>query len=195
MADEGGEQHAPAQEHSGGPSEPSDAGNTDSRVATDAHEHRDSQQGATDKPGSTENAIDASGTGSGDGSEPASPHASAPPLESSTSSLALPKSDPFLSIDPDITSPDELVAMLRGQITDLTGQVTSLNSKLIKSYTQRGEIEDDLHDIQEEHTILKMKHAELERERDRWTKEIEAGGWVERVSPGHVLPVGQDREN
>lgn len=180
MADEGGEQHAPAQEHSGGPSEPSDAGNTDSRAATDAHEQRDSQEGATDKPGSTENAIDASGTGSGDGSEPASPHASAPPLESSTSSLALPKSDPFLSIDPDITSPDELVAMLRGQITDLTGQVTSLNSKLIKSYTQRGEIEDDLHDIQEEHTILKMKHAELERERDRWTKEIEAGGWVER---------------
>lgn len=99
----------------------------------------------------------------------------------SASSLVLPLTDPILALDPDVSSVDELVAMLRGQITDLAGQVTSLNSKLVKSYTQRGEIEDDLHDTQEQEALLKMKVAELERERERWTKEIEAGGWVEKV--------------
>lgn len=101
----------------------------------------------------------------------------------SASSLVLPLTDPILSLDPDVSSVDELVAMLRGQITDLAGQVSSLNSKLVKSYTQRGEIEDDLHDTKEQEALLKMRVAELERDQARWTKEIEAGGWVEKVRP------------
>jgi hypothetical protein len=111
----------------------------------------------------------------------------------SASSLVLPLTDPILALDPDVSSVDELVAMLRGQITDLAGQVTSLNSKLVKSYTQRGEIEDDLHDTQEQEALLKMKVAELERERERWTKEIEAGGWVEKVRARALLPRRPDR--
>ncbi|KPV74956.1 uncharacterized protein RHOBADRAFT_2766, partial [Rhodotorula graminis WP1] len=66
----------------------------------------------------------------------------------------------------DASSPDELVAFLRGQITDLTGQVTSLNSKLVKSYTTRGELEDDLHDNEEAVRGLRQRnHVQGEMQR------------------------------
>lgn len=102
----------------------------------------------------------------------------------STSSLRLPRDDSHADLEePDPSSPDELVAFLRGQITDLTGQVTSLNSKLVKSYTTRGELEDDLHDNEEAVRGLRQRVAQLEQDKVKWDKEIEAGGWVEKVRP------------
>ncbi|GAA5975786.1 hypothetical protein JCM11641_005873 [Rhodosporidiobolus odoratus] len=120
------------------------------------------------------------------------PAASVPPLDSqpphhditaptaSTSSLNLPLSHPQPILDPPGVANDELVASLRSQVTDLTSQVTSLNSKLVKSYTTRGELEDDLHDKEEAEQRLKRRVAELEVDKHRWEKEIEQGGWVEK---------------
>lgn len=105
---------------------------------------------------------------------------------SSQSSLNLVR-DPSLQLDLPEASADELVAFLRGQITDLTSQVTSLNGKLVKSYTTRGDLEDNLHDIQEVEMQLKKRVKDLELDKERWTKEIEAGGWVERVSTKWLL--------
>ncbi|GAA5921772.1 hypothetical protein JCM3775_001813 [Rhodotorula graminis] len=121
-----------------------------------------------------------------DGADP--PSSSSPPSSAahpapaaSTSSLHLPRTDLHADLDePDASSPDELVAFLRGQITDLTGQVTSLNSKLVKSYTTRGELEDDLHDNEEAVRGLRQRVAQLEQDKVKWDKEIEAGGWVEK---------------
>ncbi|KAK4051084.1 hypothetical protein OIO90_004824 [Microbotryomycetes sp. JL221] len=74
-----------------------------------------------------------------------------------------------------------LVARLRSQITDLTSQVTSLNSKLVRSYTQTGDLEDELHDVRDHEQRLQHKVKELEDYKQRWEKEIERGGWVERA--------------
>lgn len=74
-----------------------------------------------------------------------------------------------------------LVASLRSQITDLTSQVTSLNSKLVSSYTRIGDFEDDLHDRADEVTRLKARVAALEKSKGDWEREIEVGGWVEKV--------------
>ncbi|GAA6028353.1 hypothetical protein JCM8097_006990 [Rhodosporidiobolus ruineniae] len=114
--------------------------------------------------------------GAGEGKD-SNPHV-AP--AASTSSLHLPLSDPQPNLDPPSASTDELVASLRGQITDLSSQVSSLNNKLVKSYTTRGELEDDLHDRIELQRRLTARVAELEADKQRWTKEIEAGGWVEK---------------
>jgi len=97
-----------------------------------------------------------------------------PPSNGSTDSLAD-------QIDPNSAS-FLLLASLRSQITDLTSQVTSLNSKLVKSYTQIGDLEDDLHDVRSEDQRLKAKLTTLEADKARWEREIEGGGWVERVS-------------
>lgn len=99
---------------------------------------------------------------------------------SSQSSINLLK-DPSLQLDPPQATADELVAFLRGQITDLTSQVTSLNGKLVKSYTTRGDLEDNLHESKEMEMGLRRRVKELEVDKERWTKEIEQGGWVERV--------------
>jgi hypothetical protein len=98
---------------------------------------------------------------------------------SSTTSLHLAQQDAL----PSTATTDELVAFLRGQITDLTSQVTSLNGKLVKSYTTRGDLEDTLHDTQEMERQLKKRVKDLETDKEKWTKEIEQGGWVERVRP------------
>jgi chromosome segregation ATPase len=79
-----------------------------------------------------------------------------------------------------------LVAQLRSQITDLTSQVTSLNTKLVKSYTTNGDLEDELHDTKEREAQLRKRVAQLEKDSAKWEKEIEAGGWVERVSDSAV---------
>lgn len=76
-----------------------------------------------------------------------------------------------------------LVASLRSQITDLSSQVTSLNSKLVSSYTRIGDLEDDLHDATDDVVRLRARVNQLEQERVKWEKEIEVGGWVERVCP------------
>ena len=109
------------------------------------------------------------------------PHLDEPPTSTSNpsqSSLSLSQSqqDPSSSL-----TPDELVAFLRGQITDLTSQVTSLNGKLVKSYTTRGDLEDNLHETKQVEMGLRKRVKELEVDKERWTKEIEQGGWVERV--------------
>ncbi|GAA5854235.1 hypothetical protein JCM8547_001748 [Rhodosporidiobolus lusitaniae] len=102
------------------------------------------------------------------------------PPTASTSSLNLPLHDPTPTLDLPSATNDELLAALRTQITDLASQVTSLNSKLVKSYTTRGELEDDLHDKQEQEQLLRRRVAELEKDKQRWEAEIEAGGWVEK---------------
>lgn len=145
----------------------------------DAEAPRDLNKSDQDQPSATEDAADPSSSTS-------------PPIihpAASTSSLNLPHSGSRTALDeePDASSPDELVAFLRGQITDLTGQVTSLNSKLVKSYTTRGELEDDLHDNEEAVRSLRQRVAQLEQDKVKWDKEIEAGGWVEKVRPGHPL--------
>lgn len=82
----------------------------------------------------------------------------------------------------DLDSPSFiLVATLRSRITDLTSQVTSLNSKLVTSYTRIGDFEDDLHDAREREEKLKAKIVALEKDKVTWEQEIERGGWVERV--------------
>ncbi|KAM0752425.1 hypothetical protein T439DRAFT_324515 [Meredithblackwellia eburnea MCA 4105] len=73
-----------------------------------------------------------------------------------------------------------LVASLRSQITDLTSQVSSLNTKLVSSYTRIGDFEDDLHERHNEIKALKSQVTELQRSKDTWEREIEAGGWVEK---------------
>ncbi|GAA6001412.1 uncharacterized protein JCM10292_006241 [Rhodotorula paludigena] len=158
-------------------------GSTTSLAGSD--DFQDAQQG-TDTPRAAEGSSAETDPPAGD--SPASPQTDAPSTASSSappppaaaassSSLHLPLAD---GAEPEPASPDELIPFLRGQITDLTGQVTSLNSKLVKSYTTRGELEDDLHDAQENERNLRKKVADLERERAKWDKEIEAGGWVEK---------------
>jgi len=97
-----------------------------------------------------------------------------PPSNGSTDSLQD-------QIDPNSAS-FLLLASLRSQITDLSSQVTSLNSKLIRSYTQIGDLEDDIHDVRSQDQRLKAHLATLEADKKRWEREIEGGGWVERVS-------------
>lgn len=120
--------------------------------------------------------------------EPSSPppdHSLLPPSTTApVSSTAMSSSTSLhLEQDPPAATTDELVAFLRGQITDLTSQVTSLNGKLVKSYTTRGDLEDTLHDTQEMERQLRKRVKDLEADKEKWTKEIEQGGWVERVSP------------
>ncbi|PRQ74546.1 hypothetical protein AAT19DRAFT_14899 [Rhodotorula toruloides] len=103
------------------------------------------------------------------------------PAAASTSSLNLPLKDPNPSLEPAAASNEELVAILRAQITDLASQVTSLNSKLVKSYTTRGELEDELHEKQEQERAMRKRVADLEKDKEKWEKEIEAGGWVEKT--------------
>ncbi|SCV71803.1 BQ2448_4497 [Microbotryum intermedium] len=73
-----------------------------------------------------------------------------------------------------------LVASLRAQITDLKSQVTSLNSKLVTSYTRHGDLEDELHDFKARDAVTQKRLQELEQNNKRWEREIEGGGWVER---------------
>lgn len=106
---------------------------------------------------------------------------------SSSSSLPISPSQPRtpgeeLDIDPNSPS-FILVAALRSQITDLTSQVTSLNSKLVRSYTSIGDLEDEVHERKEGERRAKAKAVELEQDKQRWEREIERGGWIERVSP------------
>ncbi|GAA5894285.1 uncharacterized protein JCM6883_003771 [Sporobolomyces salmoneus] len=108
-------------------------------------------------------------------------HLQAPPPSLEPSSTATSSTTSLhLEQDPPAASVDELVAFLRGQITDLTSQVTSLNGKLVKSYTTRGDLEDNLHDTQEVERQLRKRVKDLEADKEKWTKEIEQGGWVER---------------
>ncbi|ORY89484.1 hypothetical protein BCR35DRAFT_300689 [Leucosporidium creatinivorum] len=101
---------------------------------------------------------------------------------SSSSSLPIsPTATPGEYLDIDPNSPSFiLVAALRSQITDLTSQVTSLNSKLVRSYTSIGDLEDEVHERREGERRAKAKAVELEQDKQRWEREIERGGWVER---------------
>lgn len=82
----------------------------------------------------------------------------------------------------DTTTPSfVLVASLRSQITDLSSQVTSLNSKLVSSYTRIGDLEDTIHESRGERSQLQSRLTALESDKKRWEREIEVGGWVERV--------------
>lgn len=104
---------------------------------------------------------------------------------SSSSSLPISPAPrtPGEELDIDPNSPSFiLVATLRSQITDLTSQVTSLNSKLVRSYTSIGDLEDEVHERREGERRAKAKAVELEQDKQRWEREIERGGWVERVS-------------
>lgn len=97
---------------------------------------------------------------------------------SSSSSLPLQGIDDF-----DTNSPSFLLlASLRSQITDLSSQVSSLNSKLVKSYDRIGDLEDDLHETTTKQTQIQSTVESLTNEKNTWEAQIEGGGWVERVS-------------
>ncbi|BGP48527.1 hypothetical protein JCM10450v2_004403 [Rhodotorula kratochvilovae] len=151
----------------------------DAEPGTPASETTRPDTGAQEATG--DDTSGAAHSAGGDAPAPSSsPHVAPSAAVASTSSLHLPLKDPHPSLDPEASSPDELVALLRGQITDLAGQVTSLNSKLVKSYTTRGELEDDLLDTQESVRSLRQRITQLEQDKAKWDKEIEAGGWVEK---------------
>lgn len=104
-----------------------------------------------------------------------------PSSHSSSSSLNLPLIDPTPTLESPSATTDELLASLRSQVSDLASQVTGLNLKLVKSYTTRGELEDDLHDKEELSQRLLRRVSDLEKDKQKWEKEIEVGGWVEKV--------------
>ena len=81
----------------------------------------------------------------------------------------------------------ELMASLRSQITDLSSQVTSLNTKLVRSYTRIGDLEDDLHDKGQKESRAQAKVEALENDKISWAAQIEQGGWIERVSTPPAL--------
>ncbi|GAA6058416.1 hypothetical protein JCM3770_000458 [Rhodotorula araucariae] len=154
---------------------------------------QDAQPGtpAHETPESVPDVPETNGDDPGTSSLPAGGHGSAAPppthvtpssAGASSSSVNLTLKDPQPSLDqgPDTSTPDDLIAILRGQVNDLTSQVTSLNAKLVKSYTVRGELEDDLHDTQETARALRQRVTHLEQDKAKWDKEIEAGGWVEK---------------
>ncbi|GAA6001548.1 hypothetical protein JCM10207_006718 [Rhodosporidiobolus poonsookiae] len=152
-----------------------DASSTPATPTPDDPQHGEDDSEKQHTAEGTDNLAGADNTASS--SPPSStPHVAA----ASTSSLNLPLKDPELSLEPPAASQEELVAALRTQIVDLGSQVTSLNSKLVKSYTTRGELEDDLHDRIESERALRQRVAELEKDKRRWEAEIETGGWVEK---------------
>lgn len=99
--------------------------------------------------------------------------------DATLASLALSSSSTDLL---DLDSPSFLlVASLRSQITDLTSQVTGLNSKLVGAYNRNGDLEDVVHEREEEIARLRERERGLVEEKKGWEREIERGGWVERV--------------
>ncbi|GAA5920414.1 hypothetical protein JCM6882_004863 [Rhodosporidiobolus microsporus] len=139
----------------------------------------DVQGGAEGAGGVKDSAGGTAADGDGANDSPVAAASTAP--TASTSSLNLALNDAQQDLEPLAANSVEFVASLRGQITDLTSQVTSLNSKLIKAYQTRGELEDDLHEKLNSEIALKQRVAELENDKRKWAKEIEAGGWVEKT--------------
>lgn len=96
------------------------------------------------------------------------------------------------SVGPDSPS-FALLAALRAQVTDLSSQVGSLNTKLVRSYTRIGDLEDETADRAVNEKRLAAKVAELETDKRKWEAEIARGGWVERVRAGTQLSVYSTR--
>ncbi|KAH8925279.1 hypothetical protein BT69DRAFT_1295794 [Atractiella rhizophila] len=69
-----------------------------------------------------------------------------------------------------------LITSLRSQITDLTSQVHTLNSKLVSSFHKISDLEDE----QEHARVLKKRVAGLEKEKQEWNAALEGGTFVER---------------
>lgn len=74
-----------------------------------------------------------------------------------------------------------VVAALRLEISDLTGQVTSLNSKLVNAYGRIGDLEDESDRAEGKAGYLKQRVTTLEQERSQWEERVEGGLLVEKV--------------
>ncbi|CEH18835.1 Guanine nucleotide exchange factor [Ceraceosorus bombacis] len=72
-------------------------------------------------------------------------------------------------------------AELETQVSDLTSQVMSLNSKLVASYEQRSDLEDDLSDAHNRIMAHTTRIAELEKERQEHLAALNTGLLVEKA--------------
>ncbi|ODO08748.1 hypothetical protein L198_00481 [Cryptococcus wingfieldii CBS 7118] len=84
----------------------------------------------------------------------------------------------------DLHAPDSpttfLISSLRSQLLSLSDQTHALNAKLIASISRSADLEDELHNVQDEHVALGEKAKSLEEQRDRWEDSMKTGLLVER---------------
>ncbi|ODN79703.1 hypothetical protein L202_03628 [Cryptococcus amylolentus CBS 6039] len=84
----------------------------------------------------------------------------------------------------DLHAPDSpttfLISSLRSQLLSLSDQTHALNAKLIASISRSADLEDELHNVQDQHVALGEKAKSLEEQRDRWEDSMKTGLLVER---------------
>ena len=80
--------------------------------------------------------------------------------------------------DPD--AQQMVIASLRGQIQDLVGQVGQLNNKLVKSYNQISDLEDEVHVASSHLRNSSLKISQLELERSQHISALSTGLLVEK---------------
>ncbi|WVQ76024.1 hypothetical protein IAR50_005660 [Cryptococcus sp. DSM 104548] len=84
----------------------------------------------------------------------------------------------------DLHAPDSpttfLISSLRSQLLSLSDQTHALNAKLISSISRSADLEDELHNVQNQHVALREKAKSLEEQRDRWEDSMKTGLLVER---------------
>lgn len=79
-------------------------------------------------------------------------------------------------------SESQLLQQLKAQVEELTGQVTSLNGKLVQSYNRVGGLEDEVERRKHEAADFEKKFIKLEEMRKEWEDKYEGGLLVEKVS-------------
>jgi len=75
-----------------------------------------------------------------------------------------------------------MLATYRLQIADLSSQVASLNSKLVKSFDSVGDLEEQLDRANAARDSLQVRVESLDLERKQWEERVEGGLLVEKVS-------------
>ncbi|PWO00782.1 hypothetical protein FA09DRAFT_327511 [Tilletiopsis washingtonensis] len=78
-------------------------------------------------------------------------------------------------------TPDAELAALRLQVSDLSGQVMSLNSKLVSSYDKRSDLEDEVSEAHSRIMAHTTRIAELEKERQEHLAALNTGLLVEKA--------------
>ncbi|WVR04632.1 hypothetical protein IAU60_001643 [Kwoniella sp. DSM 27419] len=87
---------------------------------------------------------------------------------------------PADSLHPPDSPTTSLISSLRAQLSLLSDQSVALNQKLIASISRSADLEDELHELQGQHTTLGEKAKELEGEKNRWEESMNTGLLVER---------------
>jgi len=78
-------------------------------------------------------------------------------------------------------SESQLLQQLKAQVEELTGQVTSLNGKLVQSYNRVGGLEDEVERRKHEAADFEKKFIKLEEMHKEWEDKYEGGLLVEKV--------------